>query len=263
MKWNDQEILATAQEAARKAGAHLRKQYGKQCSVTFKGEINLVTQVDLESQEIIREIIKNTFPSHSILGEEDLDDQQDQELLWVIDPIDGTTNFAHALPVFCVSIAFMASGISKVGVVYIPLLEEMFHAVRGGGAYLNGKQLAVSTEENLGNCLLATGFPYDRRESKENNLNHFNKLILKVRGIRRMGSAAIDLCYTAAGRFSGFWEPKLHPWDTAAGYLLVEEAGGKVTDFSGQPFSPELKECLATNGRIHDQMVTILNTPPV
>ncbi|MCP5105711.1 MAG: inositol monophosphatase, partial [bacterium] len=191
-------------------------------------------------------------------GEEDLDVRKEKELLWLIDPIDGTTNFARSLPAFCVSIAFLVAGKVQVGVVYVPLLDEMFYAVRGGGAFLNKKQIHVSKEKDLGKSLLATGFPYDRRESRINNVDHFNKFIVRALGIRRMGSAAIDICYTAAGRFDGFWELKLQPWDTAAAFLFLEEAGGTATDFSGNPFDPFMKECLATNGLIHSRMLEVI-----
>lgn len=253
------EILQVAREAASIAGDYLKKNYGKQTGLEYKGEIDLVTANDKESQDIIYNIIKKQFPQHSILGEEDLSVQLEKESLWVIDPIDGTTNFARSLPMFCVSIGFQAEGKSQVGVVYVPLLDEMFYAIRGNGAFLNDKQIHVSKETDLGKSLLATGFPYDRRESEINNVNHFNKFILRALGIRRMGSAAIDLCYTAAGRFDGFWELKLHPWDTAAASLILEEAGGKITDFSNNPFQTEMKQCLATNNLIHSKMLDVLN----
>jgi len=259
---DDKKILSVAQEAALRAGKYLKKAYGygQRPEVEFKGDVDLVTEKDRESQEIIYKIIKENFPQHSILGEEDLNIEKDKELLWLIDPIDGTTNFAHSLPMFCVSIAFLVEGKSRVGVVYVPLLEEMFYAARGSGAFLNKKKITVSKEKDLGKCLLATGFPYDRRESPENNVNHFNKFIVRARGIRRIGSAAIDLAYTAAGRFDGFWEIKLYPWDTAAALLMVEEAGGKVTDFSNNPFDPFMKECVASNGQIHQRILKIINS---
>jgi myo-inositol-1(or 4)-monophosphatase len=251
-------ILTTARDASLAAGTYLKENFDRETEIEYKGDIDLVTEKDKESQKIIYKIIKQHFPLHSILGEEDLDVKKDKELLWLIDPIDGTTNFARSLPAFCVSIAFLVEGKTRVGVVYIPLLDEMFYAVRGSGAFLNKKQIAVSKEKDIGKSLLATGFPYDRRESKINNVNHFNKFIVRVLGIRRMGSAAFDLCYTAAGRFDGFWELKLAPWDTAAGLLMVEEAGGKITDFTGNPFDPFMKECLASNGLIHSQMMDII-----
>lgn len=255
---NYEHILIIAKQAALAAGRFLKRNYDQKTKIEYKGDIDLVTQKDRESQELIHKIIKDSFPEHSILGEEDLAVEKDKERLWLIDPIDGTTNFAHSLPIFCVSIAFLEKGVPLIGVVYIPLLDELFHAVRGNGAFLNNKQIHVSKKTELGKSLLATGFPYDRRESKVNNVDHFNNFIVRALCIRRMGSAAIDLCYTAAGRYDAFWELKLYPWDTAAGMLMVEEAGGKVTDFSGNPFDPFKKECLASNSLIHNQMLEIL-----
>lgn len=251
-------ILTIARDASLAAGTYLKENFDRDTEIEYKGDIDLVTAKDKESQKIIYKYIKENFPHHSILAEEDLEVKKDKELLWLIDPIDGTTNFARSLPSFCVSIAFLVEGKTQVGVVYIPLLDEMFYAVRDSGAFLNKKQIHVSTEPELGKSLLATGFPYDRRESKINNVNHFNKFIVRALGIRRMGSAAIDLCYTAAGRFDGFWELKLAPWDTAAGLILVEEAGGIVTDFSGNPFDPFMKECLASNSLIHSRMMDVI-----
>ncbi len=259
---NENKILKIAKEAALTAGKYLLDSVGKKTEIEYKGEIDLVTAHDRESQKIIYKIIMEHFPGHSILGEEDLDEKKDSEMLWVIDPIDGTTNFSRSLPAFCVSIAFMEKGVAQVGVVYVPMLDEMFWAVKGEGAFLNEKRIHVSKETNLGKSLLATGFPYDRRESEINNVEHFNKFIVRALGIRRMGSAAIDLCYTAAGRFDGFWELKLKPWDTAAAYLIVEEAGGKVSNFSGTPFSPFMNECLAANKEIQARMLEVLAKAP-
>ncbi len=255
---NDNDILLTAKEAAYEAGKYLRESFEKRPEIEFKGDVNLVTQKDVESQRIIYSIIKNKFPNHSILKQENLNIEKDENSLWLIDPIDGTTNIAHSIPFFSVSIAFRMEGVIRVGVVYIPMLDEMYHAIRGEGAYLNNKRIWVSKEANMVRCLLATGFPYDRRHSSDNNVKNFNTFILKCQDIRRMGSAAIDLCFTAAGRFDGFWEPKLYPWDTAAAFLMVLEAGGQVTDFSGNAFDPFMKECLASNGIIHEQMLEVL-----
>jgi len=255
-------ILKTALKAARVAGKYLKNNFQHRSEVEFKGEINLITQKDRESQKIIHRIIKKKFPRHSILGEEDLEIQKSKEHLWLIDPIDGTTNFAHQLPIFSISIAHLEEGKIKVGVVYNPLLDELFWAVSGRGAILNKKRIKVSEEIDINKSLLATGFPYDLRDSPENNLNYFNTFIYRAQGIRRCGSAAIDLAYTAAGRFDGFWELKLYPWDTAAGALLVKEAGGEITDFSGQAFDPFQKECVASNHKIHQQMLDIISTIP-
>lgn len=251
-------ILNTAQEAAFMAGKYLKGCFNQRTEVEYKGEVDLVTENDKESQKIIYKIIKENFPHHSILGEENLNVEKDKELMWVIDPIDGTTNFTRTLPAFCVSIAFLKQGETHVGVVYIPLLDETFYAMQDSGAFLNKKRIHVSMEKEIGKSLLATGFPYDRRKAKINNVNHFNKFIVRALGIRRMGSAAIDLCYTAAGRFDGFWELKLQPWDTAAGFLIVKEAGGEVTDFSANSYNPFMKECVASNSLIHSQMLDII-----
>ncbi len=261
MKTDYQDILNTALHAATTAGRYLKTTFARRPQVEYKGKINLVTERDRKSQEMIYKIIKEKFPGHSILAEEDLKIERDKDLLWLIDPLDGTTNYAHSLPIFSISIAFLEQGKPKVGVVYHPLMAEMFQAVSGTGAFLNKKRINVSAEESLHDSLLATGFPYDLRESRVNNVAYFNRFIYEARAVRRCGSAAVDLAYVAAGRFDGFWELKLFPWDTAAASLFVEEAGGKVTDFSGKPFEPFMKECLATNGRIHERMLEILNKP--
>lgn len=253
-------ILNVARDAALEAGNHLKGFYGQRPDVEFKGVVDLVTQRDKECQDIIHRAIETNFPSHSILAEEDLNVENDKELLWIVDPLDGTINFAHSLPMFSVSIAFQVKGNTQVGVVYIPVLDEMFHGIRGSGAFLGNHRLAVSKEKDIGNCLLATGFPYDRRENPS-YVDNIKKFLVQVRGLRRMGSAAIDICYVAAGRFDGFWEPKLHPWDSAAAYMLVEEAGGKMTDFSGAPYNPFMKECTASNNHIHQRMLDILSQP--
>lgn len=259
MKMDYEKVLAVAKEAALTAGNYLRENFDRKPEIEYKSAIELVTERDRESQQIIYQIIKENFPNHSILGEEELDEVKEKDLLWLIDPIDGTTNFAHSLPLFSVSIAFLESGKTQVGTVYAPILGEMFYAIRGAGAFLNNKRFHVSQEKNLDKAMLCTGFPYDIRESKINNLDLFTKFVLRALAVRRLGSAAIDLCYTAAGRLDGFWELKLKPWDTAAAFLMVEEAGGIVTDFSNKPFDPFMKECLATNGLIHSQMLEIIN----
>ncbi|MCU0286698.1 MAG: inositol monophosphatase [Acidobacteria bacterium] len=259
MNMDYEKILSVAQEAALTAGNYLKENFDRKPAIEYKSALELVTERDRESQQIIYQIIKNHFPGHSILGEEDLDIVAEKDFLWMIDPIDGTTNFAHSLPIFSISLAFLVEGKTQVGTVFAPILDEMFYAIRGSGAFLNKKKLSVSHEKDLGKSLICTGFPYDIRESGNNNLDYFNKFILKALGVRRLGSAAIDLCYTAAGRFDGFWELKLKPWDTAAAFLLVEEAGGMVTDFSGNPFDPFMNECLASNRHLHNQMLDIIN----
>ena len=260
MKPDYQKILNTALHAASIAGKYLKETFAQKPEIEYKGKIDLVTERDRKSQEMIYKIIKDEFPHHSVLGEENLNIEKDKDLLWLIDPLDGTTNYAHSLPIFSVSLAFLEQGQTKVGVVYHPMLEEMFQAVEGSGAFLDKKKITVSKEADLRKSFLATGFPYDLRESQTNNLDHFSKFSHNAIAIRRCGSAAIDLSYTAAGRFDGFWELKLSPWDTAAALLFVKEAGGKVTDFSGNPFNPFMKECVASNGHIHDQILAILNS---
>jgi myo-inositol-1(or 4)-monophosphatase len=256
------EIIEAAREAAQRAGSYLRDGFATRPTIGFKGEIDLVTERDLKSQEIIFDFIDREFPDHAILGEEDLDIRAGAVRRWVIDPLDGTTNYAHGLPVFCVSLAYQEAGTTRAALIYNPMLEETFWAAAGCGSHLNERRLSVSNEKNLGGSLLATGFPYDLRESPNPAVPLFERFILKARAVRRCGSAALDLAYTAAGRFDGFWELKLSPWDTAAGALLVEEAGGRVSDFGGSPFDPFGKECLASNGRIHAGMIATIRSLP-
>lgn len=248
-----------AREVAKTAGGFLKENLeGDLNRVDYKGEIDLVTEVDRRAEEMITSALSNKFPNISILAEEGGESGLFSGMRWIIDPLDGTTSYSHKLPHFCVSIALESEGEIQVGVVYNPCLDECFSTVKGRGAYLNGKRISVSTTQGLKKSLLATGFPYDRATSDKNNIDHFNAFILKIQGIRRMGSAALDLCYTAAGRFDGFWELKLSPWDCAAGSLILREAGGAITDFSGGAFSIYDKEILASNGLIHSQMIELL-----
>lgn len=252
------EIRKTAMEAAKKAGLVLKEHLGKAERIQFKGAVNLVTEMDTRAEAIIIEEIRKDFPGHGILAEESDEQVSTTGYRWIIDPLDGTTNYAHGLPFFCVSIAFEDHGKVTHGAVYNPMLDEMFFAIDGRGAYLNDSPIRVSKIQTLDKSLLATGFPYDLRVSKETNLDHFARFAVRAQAIRRVGSAALDLCYTACGRFDGFWEMKLHPWDVAAGGLAVKEAGGKINDFKGGPFSVFGKECLASNGLIHDEMLEVL-----
>ncbi|MCR4288313.1 MAG: inositol monophosphatase [Deltaproteobacteria bacterium] len=252
------DIKATAVNAAKKAGLMLRERLGSVLDIEYKGVLNLVTEMDKLAEDAIISEIRKAFPSHSILTEESGKHAGEEGYRWIIDPLDGTTNYAHGLPFFCVSIGFEAWGQVTHGVVFNPMLNELFYAQKGKGAYLNGEKIRVSKIDNLNSSLLATGFPYDIRSSKNNNLERFKKFALKAQAIRRAGSAALDLCYTACGRFDGFWEIKLKPWDTAAACLMVEEAGGMVTDFSGGPFDMDKPECLASNRLIHEEMLKIL-----
>lgn len=252
-------IREFAIETARKSGALLKGNVGKVSRIEFKGAVDIVTEVDRASEELIMREIREAFPEHGILTEESPELKQASPFKWIIDPLDGTTNYSHGFPFFCVSIAFEEAGEVALGVVFDPMMDELFVAEKGKGAFRNGERISVSSIDELGRGLLATGFPYDLRSSKSNNLDHFSAFSLKAQAIRRAGSAALDLCYIASGRFDGYWEMKLRPWDVAAGALIVKEAGGVVSDFSGGPFSIYGKECLASNGLIHDQMKRILS----
>ncbi len=256
---NLRDYLRFARQTAVGAGNLLLKKANKHNRVSFKGRINLVTEADLASERYIIKAIEKKFPNHSILAEEESAKNKASEFKWIIDPLDGTTNFAHGFPFYCVSIALEYRGEIILGVVYDPQREELFHATIGGGSFLNGKKIHVTEETKLSRALLATGFPYDIGSSNEDNLKNFARFAKVARGIRRPGSAALDLCYLACGRIDGFWELKLSPWDTAAGKLIVEEAGGKVTDFNGEKYFIYGKYILASNGRIHNQMKRILS----
>ncbi len=245
-------------DLAKASGQMLMGSLGKVADIGHKGEIDLVTEADRRSEDLIVGRLREAFPHHAIIAEES-GGERDAEYLWLIDPLDGTTNYAHGFPWFSVSIALLKEGEPILGVIYHPVLDELFWAERGEGAWLNGEKIKVSPTAQLSQSLLATGFPYDIRESKINNLDHFSHFSLRTLAIRRAGSAALDLAYLAGGRFDGFWELKLHPWDMAAGFLLVIEAGGKVTDFKGDKFDPFGREILASNGRIHSQMLDVLN----
>ncbi len=252
------EFLETAVQAARAAGALQREQLWQEHDVTFKGEINLVTEVDRASEEMIVEALRAKYPDHDVLAEESDYGNFGSPFKWIIDPLDGTTNYAHGFPWFGVSIALEVEGAVKLGVVCHPMMDELFAAIKGEGAFLNGKPIRVSRRAPLKNCLLATGFPYDRTRNNENNFANFENFQMAARAVRRAGAAALDLAYVAAGRLDGYWEIKLKPWDVAAGALLVEEAGGKVTDHAGGPYSVYDHRILASNGLIHDEMVEVL-----
>ena len=250
--------LDAAQNAARRAGEMLRENIDTSAEISFKGVVDLVTNFDDESQKMIFNHLSDLFPGHDFLAEENLCQEKGAEYRWIIDPIDGTTNYAHKFPFFCVSVALERKGAVVLGVIYDPVREEMFTSVKGEGAFLNGEKIKVSDVPELDKSLLSTGFPYDVRESRINNIDHFKHFVVRAQGIRRSGSAALDLCYVACGRFDGFWELKLQPWDVAAGNLIVSEAGGCVTDFQNREFSINEKEILATNGLIHQQMMEVL-----
>lgn len=244
-------------EIAREAGGFLRDELGKERCVDYKGDIDLVTEADRRSEEMLISRIRNRYPDHDVLAEESKASENGSTFRWIIDPLDGTTNYAHRYPVFCVSIGLEREGEVMLGVVYNPMMKELFFAEKGKGASLNGMEIRVSGTTELNRSLLATGFPYDIRHNPDNNFNYFKRMAVKVQAIRRAGSAALDLAYVAAGRFDGFWELKLKPWDTAAGQLLVTEAGGRVTDLLGAKFNLSSPHVLATNGRIHEEMLDL------
>jgi myo-inositol-1(or 4)-monophosphatase len=248
-------VIAVAQEAALKAGKILRENIGGTRKIIYKGDINLMTEMDMRSEREIVKTLSEAFPNHGIVAEEETDIQNDSGFTWIIDPLDGTTNYAHGYPCFSVSIALEQEGVIVAGIVYDPMREELFSAQKGQGAFMNGKKIYVSGIDTLMNSLLATGFPYDRKVSEKNNMNNFHDLLMASQEVRRDGSAALDLCCVASGRFDGFWELKLKPWDIAAGSLIVSEAGGLVTDLSGKQFNLHAGEILASNGIIHKQMV--------
>ncbi len=227
-------------------------------TVSHKGPTNLVTEVDLAAEKLIVSTILEAFPDHSIQAEENYGRTKRGGYTWIVDPLDGTTNYAHRYPVFAVSIGLEVDGELEWGIVYNPNLEEVFTARCGSGSFCNGSRLRVSRTTDLSLSLLATGFPYDIRTSRA-NLDNFANFMLRAQAVRRGGSAALDFCYVAAGRFDGFWELSLHPWDCAAGFLIVREAGGLVTDFSGAPGSIDRPEVVASNGLIHEQMLAVLN----
>jgi len=256
------EIRSLAEQLARAAGALQREKYETTIEIRTKSaSIDLVTEVDHACEVLIVEGLHTSRPGDAILAEEGRgEDRDDARWRWIIDPIDGTTNYAHGYPRFCVSIGIEHEGERAVGVVYDPLLDEMFTAVRGEGATLNGRAIAVSQEDRIDNALVATGFAYDVRRSAQDNINHFISFVKHARAIRRDGSAALDLCYVAAGRFDAYWELKLHPWDVAAGLLIVDEAGGRTSDLSGGPPQRSGFECVATNGPLHDAVLAILHT---
>jgi len=248
-----------AVDLARKSGALLKEKFSQTHKIQYKGDIDIVTEADKLSEDLIIETIKRNFPDHGILSEESPAITSAGKLRWIIDPLDGTTNYYHGYPVFCVSVALENEGTIVLGVIYDPMREDMFVAIRGEGAYLNDKKLKVSSVNNLSRSLLATGFPYDIRDSKENNLDYFNAMAINVQAIRRAGSAALDLAYLAAGRFDGFWELKLKPWDTAAGCLLVTEAGGVISDIAGSKWHLQSPNLMASNALIHEQMIKVLS----
>jgi myo-inositol-1(or 4)-monophosphatase len=252
------EYLETAVKAARAAGELQRKRLWQEHEIAFKGESDLVTEVDRGCEELIVGLILERFPDHDILAEENLYPSRNSSHRWIIDPLDGTTNYAHGFPWFAVSIAMEIDEKVRLGVVYHAMMDEMYTSIRGEGAFLNGVRIRVSARAPLKAALVATGFPYDKGGDGENNFANFERFQLASRAVRRAGAAALDLACVAAGRLDGFWESKLKPWDVAAGSLLVEEAGGRVSDHGGGPYRIRHHRILASNGLIHDEMIRVL-----
>ena len=270
---NPDTFIPAMSAIAREAGALLMQYFHQGLKIEYKGDADLVTAADRASETLIRERIRQQFPSHDVLGEEQGLNDQGSDYRWYVDPLDGTTNFAHAYPVFCVSMALEHRALEHgalehgalehrvpdqarriAGVVYDPTRDELFSAEQGRGAHLNGQPIHVSKAAQLKECLVATGFPSHKRH-KNPNIHFYHQITLRTHGVRRAGSAALDLCNVASGRFDGFWEFNLNPWDTAAGVLIVEEAGGKVSRFDGSPFELDSRETLASNGLVHEALL--------
>jgi myo-inositol-1(or 4)-monophosphatase len=253
-------IKAVGLAAAARAGDILRGHWGKTAKVEKKGAINLVTEADLASEEAIIQVIRTAFPDHAVVAEESGVMPGNSSHQWIIDPLDGTTNYAHGLPEFTVSIAFASEGDLIFGLVLSPVTEELFCGARDQGATLNGRPIQASQTQTLDESLLVTGFPYEMKAIVRPLMSRFERCLMAAQGVRRLGSAALDLCYVACGRFDGFWEENLAPWDTAAGVVIAREAGASVSDFSNKPYSIAGKEILATNGFIHGKLATLLTS---
>jgi myo-inositol-1(or 4)-monophosphatase len=253
-------MLELAIEVALEAGKYLKESVGNIRHIGHKDgqETNLVTEIDKQSEQMIMKKIKQVYPDHDFLGEETGGQNVKSEYRWIIDPLDGTVNFTHGLPLFCVSIGLEYQGTIQLGVVYNPISNELFTAERGKGAYLNSKRLQVTKTNKLIESMLVTGFPYNVQENPDHAIEHFTNFLMEAQALRRLGSAALDICYVAAGRFEGFWEVNLHPWDVAAGVLILLEAGGVWTDFHGLPTSVYNPQLLASNGSIHEEMIRVL-----
>ena len=253
-----EQVKRTCVKAAYEGAAVIRSYFGKLKKISKKGPIDLVTEADVASEKTITEIIRKRYPDHGILAEESGAEKEGSEFLWTIDPLDGTTNFAHGLPIFSISIAFSARGKTELGIILNPVTGELFFAAKGKGAELNGRPVGVSLTEKVSESLLMTGFPYNFKEIMPSALTRFANCMKASRGVRRLGSAALDLCYVACGRFDGFWEQNLKPWDTAAGAIIAMEAGAIVTDFSGAPHTVDKNEILAANSAVHREMLLLL-----
>jgi myo-inositol-1(or 4)-monophosphatase len=250
--------LAAAAEAALRAGAIQKARYGTSIAIEHKGAIDLVTEVDRACEEEILGVLRGRFPDHDVVTEERILEKKGSSHVWYVDPLDGTTNFAHGYPFFCASVGLAVDGVRVLGAVYDALRDELFTGERGVGAFLNGHRLKVTSARELIDGLLVTGFPYDLHKDVDHRLRLFVRFARKARGLRRDGAAALDLCYVAAGRFDGFFEERLQPWDMMAGSLLVEEAGGRVSRFDGSPLDLRGDEVVASNGPLHDAMLAVL-----
>ena len=248
-------LMAAMEAIAREAGSLLMGYFRQHVKIEYKGDVDLVTVADRKSEALILERVRAQFPDHDVMGEEGARIESGSDYKWYVDPLDGTTNFAHGFPVFCVSLAVEHRGRRVAGTIYDPTRDELFAAELGSGARLNGEPIRVSSTAKLAESLVATGFPSHKRH-KNPNIYFYHQITLRSHGVRRAGSAALDLCCVAAGRFDGFWEFNLNPWDTAAGVLMVEEAGGRVTDFSGGPFQISSRETLASNGLVHEELIS-------
>lgn len=250
------EELEVALEAARRAGGVLRDGFGVRPEIKYKGEVDLVTETDERAEETIREVLLGAYPSYGVLGEEGGETAGEGDERWIVDPLDGTTNFAHGLPMFAVSIALEKAGEVVLGVVHDPIREETFVAERGRGARLNEEDISVSETEELVRALVVTGFPYERDEVPE-AVELFGRFSVRAQGMRRLGSAALDLCFVAAGRLDAYYERGIHAWDVAAAGLILEEAGGRITDYRGRPFELDGEEMVASNGPLHPALIEL------
>lgn len=256
-------IVEFTEEIAIDAGKILLSGFrSEDTTISYKSRTNLVTNIDKKSEEFLFKSIEKKYPNHTIIAEEGSRRDAAGEFVWYVDPLDATNNFAHGIPFFCISIGIFSRIIERVvaGVVFDPYNDELFKGIMNDGAFLNNERIHVSSINDIGISILGTGFPYNKTDTKNNNLAEFNAFLPMIQGVRRLGSAALDLCYLACGRIDGYWEPGLYPWDMAAGSLIVQEADGMVTKYNGNRFEPEYPEILASNGKIHKNMIDILKS---
>lgn len=253
-------LSVDAAKVANEAGQFLKQSFGKAHEVVHKGEVDLVTEMDTAAEQLIKTRLNELYPHILFFGEESGGDDWKKGLVWVVDPLDGTTNYANGLPHFCVSIALCQDGRPVVGAIAAPMTNEVFRAAKGGGAFLNDKPIKVSTTSEIAKTIAITGFPYNRRECMSEVLGYLEAMLMQVQGVRRFGSAALDLCYIAKGLFSIYWEINLKPWDVAAGILIAKEAGGTISKFDGSPMQLDCVQLLATNSLVHQQAVACLKT---